>query len=53
MTDRDVDAPTPDAPEEERPASSEEAAEIVRNDPALSKATEHSSSSPVSSPDED
>jgi hypothetical protein len=43
MTDRDVDAAV-DAPEEERPKSSEEAAEIVRNDPALSKATEHSSS---------
>jgi hypothetical protein len=42
MTDRDVDAPAANTSEEERPESSEEAAEIVRNDPALSKATEHS-----------
>jgi hypothetical protein len=44
MTDRDVDAATVDAPQEERPESSEEAAEIVRTDPALAKATEHSAS---------
>ena len=45
MTDRDGDTATPEAPEVERPKSSEEAAEIVRNDPALSKATEHSAPS--------
>jgi len=39
MTDRDVDAAG--TAEQERP-STEEAAEIVRNDPALAKATEHS-----------
>jgi hypothetical protein len=43
MTDRDVD--TTGTSEEERPENTEEAAEIVRNDPALAKATEHSPSS--------
>ena len=43
MTDRDVD--TTGTSEQERPESTEEAAEIVRNDPALAKATEHSPSS--------
>lgn len=51
MTDRDGEAT--DAPEEERPKNTEEAAEIVRNDPALSKATEHSPQSQASSPDGD
>jgi hypothetical protein len=42
MTDRDGDAAV-DPPEDERPESRAEAAEIVRNDPALAKATEKSS----------
>jgi hypothetical protein len=43
MTDRDIDATG--TSEQERPESTKEAAEIVRNDPALAKATEHSPSS--------
>jgi hypothetical protein len=43
MTDRDVEATG--TSHEERPESTEEAAEIVRNDSALAKATEHSPSS--------